>query len=131
MPPTGLRQRVPPKRILIAEDDPIVAHTIRMSLTVDGHLVELAEDGLQALGMFKVARHDLVITDFKMGNMDGLELAEAIKACSPATPIILLTAYLELINKTDGKVSNIDLLLGKPCSIAELQGALQKIFTAA
>jgi CheY-like chemotaxis protein len=81
--------------------------------------------------MFDLARHDLVITDFKMSNMDGLELAEAIKTRSPATPIILLTAYLEVIKGTDGKVSNVDVLVGKPCSIVDLQVALQKIFPTA
>jgi CheY-like chemotaxis protein len=105
-----------------------VANTLRMALSVGGHSVEIAEDGVQALRMFDPDKHDLVITDFKMANMDGMELAEAIKTRSPATPIILLTAHLELIKGTDGKVSNVDLLLGKPCSIMELHGALQKIF---
>jgi CheY-like chemotaxis protein len=128
---TLLRKPIAPKRILIAEDDPILAHTFRMALVVDGHAVDIAEDGRRALAMFDLARHDLVITDFKMSNMDGLELAEAIKTRSPATPIILLTAYLEVIKGTDGKVSNVDVLVGKPCSIVDLQVALQKIFPTA
>jgi two-component system cell cycle response regulator CpdR len=127
----GLIKPLPAKRILIAEDDPIVAHTIRMALVVDGHSVQIADDGGQALALFQAGKHDLVITDFKMSNMDGLELAEAIKMRSPATPVILLTAYLELIKGTGGKVSNVDLLLGKPCSIMELQAALRKIFPPA
>jgi CheY-like chemotaxis protein len=128
MATTVLRKPLPAKRILIVEDDPILAHTFRMALVVDGHSVEIAEDGSKALALFQLGKHDLVITDFKMANMDGLELAEVIKMRSPATPIILLTAYLELIKGTDGKVSNVDVLLGKPCSIMDLQGALQKIF---
>ena len=130
MTQTDLRQRVPPKRILIAEDDPIVAHTLRMALTVDGHSIDIAEDGGQALGMFEAGEHNLVITDFRMPNMDGLELAEAIKARSPTTPVILITAHLEMVKGTGGKVSNVDVLLGKPCSIPELLGAMQKLFPA-
>src|SRR5579862_1279100 len=129
MTKTGTRQLPPPKRILIAEDEPMVAHTLRMVLAVDGHAVELAEDGVQALAMFDKSKHDLVITDFKMSNMDGLELAEEIKKRSPTTPVILLTAYVEAIQGMGGHVSNVDFVLGKPCSVPQLQAALEKIFT--
>src|SRR5438552_2899208 len=85
MATTVPRKRLPTQRILIVEDDPIVAHTLRMALAVDGHSVELAEDGMKALAMFEGATYDLVITDFKMPNMDGMELADAIKQRSPST----------------------------------------------
>ena len=68
-----------------------------------------------------------MITDFKMANMDGLELAEAIKKRSPSTPMILLTAYAEAIKSRGGTVSNVDIVLGKPWSVMELQNALQRI----
>lgn len=124
----ALRQLVPPKRILVAEDEPLVAQTVRMTLTVDGHSVELAQDGEQALALFRTGHHELVITDFKMTKMDGLELAALVKALSPATPVILITAYLESLKSTMGKVSNVDVLLGKPFSVMELHAALLKIF---
>jgi len=123
MAPPGLRQWLSPKRILVAEDEPLVAHTLRTVLAVDGHFVETAEDGKQALAMFEGGTYDLVITDFKMANMDGLELAEAIKTRSPSTPIILVTAYAEAIKSTGGNVSNVDIVLSKPWSVMELQGA--------
>ena len=108
----------------------MVAHTIRMALTVDGHTVVVAPDGEQALALFCSGDYDLVITDFKMGKMDGLELAEAIKKLSASTPVILITAYLEAIKTSMGQVSNVDLLLGKPFSVRELQAGLAKIFSA-
>ena len=108
-----------------------MAHTLRMVLVVDGHSVQIAEDGKQALAMFEGGTYDLVITDFRMANMDGLELAEEIKKRSPSTPIILVTAYAEAIKGTGGTVSNVDIVLGKPWSVTELQGALQKIFPTA
>jgi DNA-binding response OmpR family regulator len=128
MTPPGPRQPVSPKRILVAEDDPLVAHTIRMALVVDGYTVQMAQDGEQALAMFKDGDYDLVITDFRMAKMDGLELAEAIKKLSPAKPIILITAFLEAIKTSMGNVSNVDLLLGKPFSVRDLRAALTKFF---
>jgi two-component system sensor histidine kinase/response regulator len=131
MATSGLRQRLPPKRILVAEDEPSVANTLRMVLAVDGHSVNIAEDGKQALAMFEGGTYDLVITDFKMANMDGLELAEAIKKRSPSTPIILVTAYAEAIQGTGGNVTNVDIVLSKPWSVTQLQDALQKVFPSA
>lgn len=130
MKSTEPRPLVSPKRILVAEDEPLVAHTIRMALTIDGHTVAVAPDGEQALAMFCSGEYDLVITDFKMGRMDGLELAEAIKKRSASIPVILITAHLEAINTSMGQVSNVDLLLGKPFSVRELQAALVKMFPA-
>jgi CheY-like chemotaxis protein len=129
MSTTILSKRLPRKRILVAEDDPVLAHTLRMALAVDGHVVEMAEDGKQALARFEAGRHDLVITDFKMANLDGLELAEAIKKRSRSTPVILLTAYIEAVTAAGGPVSNVDVVLGKPCSLRELQAALDQLFS--
>jgi len=118
---------IPPKQILIAEDDIVAAHTLRLALTVDGHSVDVAGDGEQALLLFFGKGHDLVITDFRLPKMDGLELAEAIKQRSPATPVILITAYS--VQGGLGEVSNVDVLLGKPVSLAKLQEAFQKVFS--
>jgi CheY-like chemotaxis protein len=120
-------QPIPSKRILVVEDESLVAETLRMVLAVDGHKVEVAVDGEQALAMFEAGDHDLIVTDFKLPKMDGLELAQAIKERAPSRPIILITAHAEAVLRT-GNVTNVDSLLGKPFSIAELHGALRKIF---
>ena len=124
-PPAGA-----PKRILLVEDDLVAAHTLRLALSVDGYAVEVAGDAEQGLTMLEGQDYDLVITDFKLPKMDGLELAEAIKKHAPSRPVILITAYAESVKGALGAVSNVDVLLGKPVSLAKLQEALQKIFSA-
>jgi len=128
MTSAGLLPPIPPKRILIAEDDIVAAHTLRLALTVDGHFVDVAGDGEQALVLFETKDHDLVITDFRLPKMDGLELAEAIKQRAPSRPVILITAYAEAVQSGMGEVSNVDVLLGKPVSVAKLHEAFQKVF---
>ena len=93
-----------------------------------GHTVELADSAEQALSMFSAGQFDLVITDFILGGMDGLELAQAIKDAAPGKPIILITAFAERITSGTGKVSNVDFLMRKPFAVAELQTALQNLF---
>jgi CheY-like chemotaxis protein len=127
---TELHQRIPPKRILVVEDEVVAALSIRTVLAADGHVAEIAENAEQALDMFKAAEYDLVITDFKLAKMDGLELADAIKQQSPATPIILITAYAEKIGGSLGEVSNVEVVLSKPFSVAGLQDAMRKLFPA-
>ena len=99
-----------------------------MALVVDGHTVEIAQDGEQGLAMFKKGKPDLVIADFELPKGDGLELAQAIKEASPECPIILITAHADEIKSSMGKVSNIDVLLHKPFSVPELHDSLLKIF---
>jgi CheY-like chemotaxis protein len=127
---SALGQSFLPRRVLIVEDDLLAARTLQAVLVADGHTVEIAQDGEQGLAMFKAGGHNLVITDFKLTRMDGLELAEAIKGDSPATPVILITAYTEAIKGSMGKVSNIEHVLRKPFSAAQLREALSKILTA-
>ena len=125
-----VRKSLQPKRILLAEDDAMVAITLSRFLSALGHSVDVAEDAKQALANFERDKHALVITDFKMPQMDGLELAEAVKKRSPTTPVILITAYAETVQATGGVVSNVDIVLGKPCSVTQLSAALSKIFPA-
>lgn len=121
------RPAASPKRILVADDDPVVGMTIRMALSADNHAVDLARNGEEALTKFYSGDYDLVITDFRMANMNGLELAEVIKKISSRTPVILITAYLEEIETNKGSVPNVDLVLGKPLSVPQLQAAIAKV----
>ena len=98
-----------------------------MALSADNHAVDLARNGEEALTKFYSGDYDLVITDFRMANMNGLELAEVIKKISSRTPVILITAYLEEIETNKGSVPNVDLVLGKPLSVPQLQAAIAKV----
>lgn len=112
------------------EDDLVLAQTVRVALALEGHSVEVAGDGEQALALFETGQYELVVTDFQLPKMDGLELAQAIKERAPWCPIILITAYAETVLHT-GTVSNVDIVLGKPFSRAQLAAAMRKIFGAA
>lgn len=82
-------------RILIAEDDPLVAVTLSDQLTELGHnVVAVASDGEEAVSMVDQAQPDLVMLDIKMPNRDGISAAEEI-AREHDLPIIMLTAYSE------------------------------------
>jgi CheY-like chemotaxis protein len=121
-------EEIPSKRILVVDDEPAVADTIRMVLTFRGHTVEIADAAETALIKFQPGKYDLVITDLSLPKMDGLALAGAIKERAPTQPVILVTAYAESIQSDKERLANVDFLMGKPFSLQQLQEALIKIF---
>jgi PAS domain S-box-containing protein len=86
----------PPLTILAVDDDQLVLMNTVMMLEDLGHSVYAAESGDAALRLLDHHDVDLVLTDFSMPAMTGVQLAAAVKARRPATPVILATGYAEL-----------------------------------
>jgi CheY-like chemotaxis protein len=131
MPPAANLHSIPPKRILIVDDEPQVANTIRLLLEIGGHKIEIVEDAERALAVFEPGKFDLVITDLSLPKMNGTDLARAIRAHAATQPIILITAYAESIARDQEQLANVNRLMGKPFSIEQMQEALASIFPAA
>jgi CheY-like chemotaxis protein len=83
-------------RLLLVDDDPVVARAVRRMLVRHGHDIEICPDPLVALERVRTDRFDLVITDFRMPGIDGLKLASQIAAIVPDLPIILLTGSFDV-----------------------------------
>lgn len=82
--------------VLVVDDDSLVLTSTCLLLEDLGHLVTVAESGAQALQLCESGqRFDLVITDMAMPQMNGAQLAQAIRILNPALPIILATGYAE------------------------------------
>src|SRR5947207_14103921 len=79
--------------ILLVDDDPDILKLISLRLTAAGHSVKGAGSGENALAVLAASRPELVITDLKMGGMDGLTLFDEIRKQAPTLPVIILTAH--------------------------------------
>jgi two-component system response regulator GlrR len=79
--------------IVLADDDHELLKLLSIRLTGSGYRVTAVESGEKALSMVARERPDLVITDLRMGGMDGMALFEAIRTQDPALPVIILTAH--------------------------------------
>jgi CheY-like chemotaxis protein len=122
-----------PMRLLIIDDDPFVLDSMNMVLELDGHTVVKAAGGKDGVNAFRLARDQnqsftAVITDLGMPDMNGNQVAAAIKAVSPATPVILLTGWGQRLRKEGdqgaGSDSNVDMVLSKPPQLDDLRAAL-------
>jgi CheY-like chemotaxis protein len=118
------RPGFPGKRILLVDDQRSVRQAIALLLSLDEHTVVEAEDGIEALALFKPGRFDLVITDFQMPQMKGNELAAKIKLAWPAQPVLMITAYAEQLDQCNNPV---DALLDKPFQLEDLRRVMTKL----
>src|SRR5215218_3259615 len=80
-------------RILVAEDSTTQALAIKLMLEAAGHGVAIARNGREALLALSNTAADLVLTDLKMPEMDGLQLVEAVRVQHPLIPVILMSAH--------------------------------------
>ncbi|MHB1312464.1 MAG: PAS domain-containing hybrid sensor histidine kinase/response regulator [Gemmatimonadaceae bacterium] len=126
---TEAEARAQGRLILVAEDDEINQKVIRQQLALLGHAGEIAGDGLEALQLWRHGRYAMLLSDLHMPNMDGYELAAAIRAEEPTgrhLPIIALTADA-LRGEADRAMSvGMDGYLTKPVPLAKLRDLLDK-----
>jgi len=83
----------PDATVLIVDDDPTLLRLLGILLREEGYRVVAADSGERALALLHTEHPQLVITDLKMGGMDGLALFDAIRRASPLLPVIVLTAH--------------------------------------
>ena len=114
-------------RILVADDEEIICELITEYLKADGHQVETAFNGSDALDRFKGATFDLVITDQSMPKMNGEQLARAIAETKAKVPVILLTGFGEEMQAVGNQPEPIDLIVSKPVSASELRWAIHQV----
>jgi two-component system, OmpR family, copper resistance phosphate regulon response regulator CusR len=107
-------------KILIVEDEPKVAAFIKLGLTEEGYLPEVAIDGLVAWEMVNYNSYDLVILDINIPYINGFELCSKIREKKTEMPILMLTALGTTENKLQGFESGSDDYLVKPFDFKEL-----------
>jgi DNA-binding NtrC family response regulator len=80
-------------KILVVDDEDIVRTSCSRTLSPEGYDVRLAKNGAEGLKMAREERFDLVLTDLKMPDMDGIEVLRIIKEQWPETAVIIVTGY--------------------------------------
>lgn len=114
-------------RILVVDDEPQVAAVLQDLLTLAGFDVETAENGRQALNLLTTARRfDLMITDMKMPEMDGLELLKMAQGLKKPPPVVVLTGYATVDNGIRSLEEGAHDYLLKPFNTETLMLAVQR-----
>ena len=112
--------------ILIVEDDPDLGRTLFEGLSKEGNVIHLAQSAEEALGLFLQKAFDLVISDVKLPDLDGLQLLESIKNKSVHTPVIMMTGFGTVQNAVAAMKKGAFEYLLKPFSLNIMDQVVEK-----
>jgi DNA-binding NtrC family response regulator len=115
------------RKIMVIDDENIVGKMIKTSFEQDGYLVEAYPDASPALERLKEEKFDVVITDLKMKDIDGMEVLNTIKKESPEIKVIMITAFASLDAAVEAFRKSADDFFAKPVKIANLKTCVKKL----
>jgi CheY-like chemotaxis protein len=118
-----------PLRVLIADDDPQFRQILATAVGLFGHSCEVACDGREAWAMHLVKRADVILSDWKMPNMDGLELCAKIRSTDQTTRVdtyfVILSGQKDREYVLEGKAAGANEYLTKPIDLEKLKVHLE------
>ncbi len=117
----GGRRAAPSSRLLVVDDDENVRITTAAILEQEGYAVETASDGREALERVARADFDLVLTDLRMEDMDGITLLHELQTRHPSIVTVVLTGYASIESSIDALRQGVYDYLVKPCVVDDLK----------
>jgi CheY-like chemotaxis protein len=112
--------------VLVVDDDLLVLDSIAAMLDDLGHAVIEARSGEEAVRLLRrMPKIDIVVTDYAMPGMTGLQLAETVAAERPGTPVLLCTGYAELPGSTQPHLPRISKPFDQTALVAAIEEAMR------
>lgn len=125
-PDRASEETVPPRRILIADDDPSIANLLQVTLKDPRYEIVAAKNGMEALKAFESSSFDVVILDVMMPYVDGFEACQRIRERSDV-PIVMLTARDGTDDVVHGFELGADDYITKPFKTVELMARVEAV----
>ena len=114
-------------RILIVEDDLVLADGLKSSLTQSGYAVDLMTNGTDADGVLAYQTFDLVLLDLGLPKLSGFEVLKRLRGRGSKMPVLILTANDDIDNRVKGLDLGADDYLSKPFNLAELEARVRAL----
>ncbi len=111
-------------RIIVADDEDIVVSLVRDALEDEGHQIETASDGRDALAIIESEPVDLIVTDIRMPHMDGIEMVRQAREIHPDVVVIFMTGYADLNSAKSAIKQGAFEYIMKPFELSELRQAV-------
>ncbi len=120
------------RKVLVVDDDPTISKSFDRVLARKGYLVTSAENAQEALNKVSKEDYDAVFTDIKMpGGMDGIEVAEQLRAKRPWTPVVIITGYGSADHEARAAAAGVRGFLRKPLSPEMIERSLDAAMATA
>ncbi|PIV21860.1 MAG: hypothetical protein COS40_06710 [Deltaproteobacteria bacterium CG03_land_8_20_14_0_80_45_14] len=107
-------------RIMVIDDEPLMRITVQDALAADGYKVTTAETAEKGLTLLRENPADILITDLKLPDMDGIQVLEEVKTMNPDTQVIMITAYGSIDSAVTAMKAGASDYLTKPFAMDEL-----------
>ncbi len=120
-----------PARILLVDDNRSGLSARKAILAEFGHTVDCAEDAATGLKLFEKHRYDLVVTDFRMPDMDGTRLIAELRKRNPDVPIVLLSGFVEALGLNEHNTGADTVIMKTSREVHLLTSTVNRLLTAA
>ena len=114
------------QRILVADDEKTTRMNLSHVLTKDGYEVFVAASGSEALRLLDKGSFDVILTDLKMEEVDGMTVLEKAKAKDPTTEVIIITGYATVPTAVEAMQKGSYQFLAKPLKLVEVRSTIEK-----
>lgn len=112
---------------MVVDDEPLIRRSLSELLTLSGYTVSSASSGKEALHLLKNYTADVIITDVKMPEMDGIQLLKQVKNSHPNTPVILVTGYASIESAVEAMKEGAYDYITKPIMDSEIKIVLERL----
>lgn len=113
-------------RILVVDDEPLMADSLKQNLIEEGYSVDIATTGAQAIESFDQGGHQVAICDLVLPDMDGLEVMRHIRDSRPTTEVIVVTGYGSVAKAVEATKAGAFYFVEKPFDFGEIQLLIDK-----
>ena len=114
-------------KILVLDDEEIVVTRLKAALEKDGYIVETFIDSRLAKERIEQNKFDIVVTDLKMANIDGMQLFQFVKQKYPDSEVILISGFATLDVVKNGLQAGVRDVIAKPFKISQIKELINKI----
>ena len=118
-------------RVLVVEDDRMIAKGLHTALRQDGYAVDGVSDGRSAAEALRSSRFDIVLLDLGLPERDGLEVLRELRSRGDATPVIIVTARDDMHNRIQGLDAGADDYIVKPFDLDEVAARMRSVLRRA
>lgn len=117
-------------KIMVIDDEKIVCDMARLSLEQEGYDVETFLNAEPALAKLKEKKFDVVVTDYKMKGIDGMDVLKTVRTSYPETKVIMITAFANLETAIEALRADVHDFFPKPVKIKELKASIERALGA-
>lgn len=114
-------------KILIVEDEPDLSEPVKAYLQHEHHIVEVVDNGLEALERLKFYKYDVIILDWMLPGMQGVDICKHFRTSGGTTPILMLTARKQTPDKIQALDAGADDYLTKPFDVQEVAARVRAL----